>query len=449
MSLPSRTEVSQPFRWFGARWSGFFFAGTSAAELGFHRMLFFGLVFVGSFHFQSNAALWPSVSRVFWAPTTFFDLFRIPVFSEGTIVALLWTWRVALALAAVGLFTRVACVAALVLGFYLIGLPQNFAKVHHSDTLAVIGMLVFAFSRCGAGWSVDGLIRAARSARPGLRDVANQVRSAEYSWPLALFRVMIVLVLFSAAVSKLAHVGLVGWVSSDTLYYTIIRHQYTHAPPTDIGLAFAQAPWVYRVVAFGALALEFVAPLLLFLPPRRRVLFLLPLLAMMVGFGLTLGVLFLQYIILLVMFFLPWNEMGRWLAVRLPVTGIAVLYDGSCGICQKTMAVLREVDVLGRVRIHDARNEWDDARAPFRGLSQVECLELMHAVRDDGRVSTGFYAYRELAKVVPLGWLVLPFLYVPGVPFVGQRVYASVADHRHLEGCPLPTAQDPTTRSGG
>jgi hypothetical protein len=41
--------------------------------------------------------------------------------------------------------------------------------------------------------------------------------------------------------------------------------------------------------------------------------------------------------------------------------------------------------------------------------------------------------------VLPLGWLLLPIFYFPGVPWIGARVYRMVADHRLSGSCALPT----------
>jgi hypothetical protein len=45
-------------------------------------------------------------------------------------------------------------------------------------------------------------------------------------------------------------------------------------------------------------------------------------------------------------------------------------------------------------------------------------------------IETGFDGYRSIAWVLPIAWLALPILYVPGVPAVGRRAYRFVAAHR-------------------
>jgi len=97
------------------------------------------------------------------------------------------------------------------------------------------------------------------------------------------------------------------------------------------------------------------------------------------------------------------------------------------------------LDRLGRIEFLDVTTEWDDIAARYPQLLQDACLVDMHAIdRNDGRVLTGFEAYRSLAWVLPLAWLTLPLLYVPGVAAIGRRVYRYVADHRSRDTCARP-----------
>lgn len=402
MSFVLVTDAVQSLRWLGARWSSLFFAGASAAELGFYRILFYGYI-LSFFAFRIDISRWAEVSDVFWSPTSLFQLLHLPVLSAGGLGAVVWAWRLSLALALVGLFTRASTLAALVLGFYVIGLPQNFGKINHNDAIIVIGLAVFALSRCGDAWSLDGLRRARPSA------------GGSYSWPVELYRLMLALVLFSAGVAKLSSAGPVAWVLSNNLYYTILAHHYTHSP-SSIGLLLTRYPWACQLLAGSALTLELAAPLLVLLTVRWRTLLAAGMVAMMLGFWQMLGVFFREFIALLVIFFFPWRQVGMRLVASSGSPRLAVLYDGSCGLCNRTIAVVGALDLLGRVEVLDALADWPRASVRWPALDQRACLEDMHVITDDGRVHVGFYGYRALAWHLPLGWLFLPFLYTPGVP---------------------------------
>ena len=71
-------------------------------------------------------------------------------------------WIVALVLSCIGLLTRWSIGVALVLGIYLLALPNNFGKTGHGDAILVLTMGILALSKCGDAWSVDSLIAASR-----------------------------------------------------------------------------------------------------------------------------------------------------------------------------------------------------------------------------------------------------------------------------------------------
>ena len=61
----------------------------------------------------------------------------------------------------------------------------------------------------------------------------------------------------------------------------------------------------------------------------------------------------------------------------------------------------------------------------------------MHLLTPDGkRLYHGFGAFRWMAWRLPLCWPIAPLLYVPGVPWLGQRIYLWIARNRfHLVPC--------------
>jgi predicted DCC family thiol-disulfide oxidoreductase YuxK len=112
-----------------------------------------------------------------------------------------------------------------------------------------------------------------------------------------------------------------------------------------------------------------------------------------------------------------------------------LLFDGACGLCRRSVAAVRLLDWRHRVRLRDVARDWDAVHRDYPALRREDCLTEMHLVTPGGRVAAGFDAFRELARVLPLGWLAVPFLYLPGVRAIGRRVYASVARHRRRDEC--------------
>jgi predicted DCC family thiol-disulfide oxidoreductase YuxK len=139
------------------------------------------------------------------------------------------------------------------------------------------------------------------------------------------------------------------------------------------------------------------------------------------------------------LFFVPWPRIGQWIRNKNsgePAAGI--FFDGTCGLCQGTVAVIRRLDLLNKVRFRDIAHEWPEVSAAFPMLDYQRCMEDMHLIDHRGRLHVGFDAYRYLAKILPLGWIFLPILYCPGVRPIGMKVYGWIASRRAGIACAVP-----------
>jgi len=113
---------------------------------------------------------------------------------------------------------------------------------------------------------------------------------------------------------------------------------------------------------------------------------------------------------------------------------IDVVYDGLCRFCIRSLAVVRLLDLQGVLRLHDANDRAQVLRR-FPMLRDVDLDAEMYVVDEQGRAYAGFYAFRRLARALPLAWPLVPLLHLPGVSAVGTRVYALVARNRRRLGC--------------
>ncbi|MGL6094369.1 MAG: thiol-disulfide oxidoreductase DCC family protein [Fimbriiglobus sp.] len=128
-----------------------------------------------------------------------------------------------------------------------------------------------------------------------------------------------------------------------------------------------------------------------------------------------------------------------------PFPGRAVvLYDGQCPLCQRSVAILKKLDWLGRLAFQNGR---DTEHLPPSAVPLVpqRLIEEMHLVTPDRqRVVAGFGAFRWMAWRLPLTLPLAPLAYLPGVPWFGNRIYRWVAKNRlnlvpcHDGGCRVP-----------
>jgi len=108
-----------------------------------------------------------------------------------------------------------------------------------------------------------------------------------------------------------------------------------------------------------------------------------------------------------------------------------VLYDGQCPLCQKSVQILKRLDWLDRLQFHDARalDQLPKSKIP---LDSQRLLEEMHLLTPDRtQAPCGFRAFRWMAWRLPALWPLAPWLMLPGVPWLGQKVYLWIARRRY------------------
>ncbi|MCS7166194.1 MAG: DUF393 domain-containing protein [Gemmatales bacterium] len=116
----------------------------------------------------------------------------------------------------------------------------------------------------------------------------------------------------------------------------------------------------------------------------------------------------------------------------LPRDKPVVIYDGECPLCVGTVALLRRLDVLGRLAYQNAREPFE-LPSTRPAIEPDRLLKEMHVVTpgtERRRVYTGYYAFRWLAWQLPALWPIVPLLYLPGAAWLGERIYSWVARNR-------------------
>ena len=112
---------------------------------------------------------------------------------------------------------------------------------------------------------------------------------------------------------------------------------------------------------------------------------------------------------------------------------LAVLFDGGCPVCRRTVRALHRLDWFGRLQFADATNaERRERLAP--GLTEADVLREMYAIDAAGRPFGGYEGFLRIARVIPLMW---PFLIVGGLPGIrqmGHAAYRRIAASRVRRG---------------
>jgi predicted DCC family thiol-disulfide oxidoreductase YuxK len=107
-----------------------------------------------------------------------------------------------------------------------------------------------------------------------------------------------------------------------------------------------------------------------------------------------------------------------------------VLYDGQCAFCRKSVSILKRLDWGHHLTFQDCR---DASKLPATEppLQPDRLIEEMHLVTPDHKgVYAGFRAFRWIAARLPMTWALVPLMYLPGIPQLGQKIYLWVAKNR-------------------
>jgi predicted DCC family thiol-disulfide oxidoreductase YuxK len=108
---------------------------------------------------------------------------------------------------------------------------------------------------------------------------------------------------------------------------------------------------------------------------------------------------------------------------------LTVLYDGSCNLCRASVARARPFDSRGRIEFLDLHDPLAQQRFPQ--IDRETAMRWMQAVDERGRVFSGVDAWARIGLLLP-GWNLLAWiLLVPGIRWIGGKVYGWIARNRY------------------
>ena len=126
-------------------------------------------------------------------------------------------------------------------------------------------------------------------------------------------------------------------------------------------------------------------------------------------------------------------------------------YDAECPLCDKIVIIIKHFDIFHTIKCITVQGNYLNNDA-LKNFDQEVLLINIHGVNAKGKISVGYWAYIELLKFLlytyPLGLLGS----LPGVSFLGQKVYRYVAGNRLTErctseNCSIPVYSVPVTEN--
>lgn len=108
---------------------------------------------------------------------------------------------------------------------------------------------------------------------------------------------------------------------------------------------------------------------------------------------------------------------------------ITAIFDGKCVICQSTRKTVKVLDWAKRVEFLDL-HQHDLVAQRFPELDQAALMGEIHVIADQ-RLYAGFAGTRRMLKEIPLGYPLWLLLHLPGMNWLGPRIYRFIARHRY------------------
>jgi predicted DCC family thiol-disulfide oxidoreductase YuxK len=401
----------------------FFWTPTSPVNLAIFRIAVFGTTLL-ILHVDAPATKWFSTfpRQLVIAPYgTGWILPYIPI-SQSLVGIVSGVLVVFCIMGMIGLFSRASSAIAIVLGLYVLGITQVFGKVSH-DQAVIWFLAILAASPCGDALAIDAIWTSRKRADQGTTELPGDLIS--YALPLRFACVLLGVIYFFPGFWKVWNSGF-GWALSDNLKYQMYSKWMEFGGWTPF-FRLDWHPWLYRALALGTIVFEMSFIVLIFFPRLRRA-------AAAGGVTFNLGTLIFLRIFFydLLIYYVALFDVSGWLKKvggRLFKAPLNVFYDGSCNVCRRAIASIRTVDVFDRIVYMDAREDPALDTSNAAGESRLELLPDIYA-RSGARRYRGAEVYRAMAARIPILWPLVPFLFLPPVDAIANRVYSRVKHGR-------------------
>lgn len=315
-----------------------------------------------------------------------------------------------------GLWTR-PC--AFVVFLCLNSLHNRNNVIHNSgDTVMMVMSIYLVLAPSGAACSLDRLWRIFKGQEGDQPPLV-------VPWVQRLMQLQVSIVYACTGLSKSS--GSL-WQEGTAAYYPL---QLPESARFKMPLMDANHLWAINLLTWGTVASELALGFLIWVPRLRLyVLALGVLLHLGIEYSLNIP-LFSFLMIASYLVFLSETDIKNflaWVQKPLGVTPLRLVFDGECDFCRSALLVVRFLDVFRLVTFLDSHDPAQLARA--EGVRFQDAENAAIAVDPKGRQFVGFYAFRAIAWQLPATWLLAPLLYIPGIPWLGRRVYAWVVRNR-------------------
>lgn len=105
-----------------------------------------------------------------------------------------------------------------------------------------------------------------------------------------------------------------------------------------------------------------------------------------------------------------------------------VIYDGDCAFCSAQVRWLKKLDWFGTLKFVSFTDRHVEEIAPT--LSREELSTAIYCVAKDGKISRAARCFRFIALRIPLLVPLAIVMWIPGVIWIAEKIYAAIARNR-------------------
>ncbi len=318
----------------------------------------------------------------------------------------------------IGYRTRLATIAtwALIISLH----NRNPTLIFAADDVLRAIMFWAMFLPLGACYSVDAALNTSTKPQPK-RYLAIAT--------VALMIQQCYIYMFSAGFK---HQSPLWSIEGSAVYYALSFDQYA----TPIGqLLRSLPPDLLKIMTFGALYFEWLAPLLIFIPFRNSLfksIAFVSFVGLHISFGLCFELGIFPYLSVATWFaFIP-SQIWDYLAKRnqnQQREGLQIYYDLDCGFCKKVVHFLRTLLIL--------------PNTPLLPAQEAEDITIYHDMQENNSwvvinwEGKRYFKWDGIAYVVslsPIGFPLEQILRIPILMNWGTKFYQFIASNRRMMG---------------
>lgn len=348
--------------------------------------------------------------------------------NDGAVIAFFQIFVGAIVCLLLGLATRVSSVVVFVCILTLQN--QNPYNLNSADVLLRLTAFFLMFSRCADAYSLDRVLNTAT----GKGDPTALKHTDSSPWAQRLLQLQLAIVYTHATASKaLAS----DWQSGSAVYYA---GRYEEMKRFCLPFTFDVQP-VWNFLTWSTILVEGSLALLVWFRPLTRWI-LLAGLGLHAGLEVSMNIPMFQWTMMsyYVLFMIPEDLdflLRKIRDVMVRLTGLRPVllpYSGRELLQSRRVCVIKHFDVLHLIEIGeiddiDIRDRCGIARQSHGGLRLDNLMVVQEG--ESPITTTGFNAFRQIAKRVPAFWPMIPFLYLPGVAAISAMIFETVNSAVH------------------